>query len=579
MPHLVLGLLVVALALSCRNAPEPPSADARVLAIADAIVAEGFEQFPARAARLRPPGVRHDGLPDDSLAGVAARQQRHDAWRRELKRLFDGGQVTSEARLAYDLALDAIDRSWALGPCRLERWRVSQMPNGWHVQLADTAQAQPVGTPELREQALARFARMPRYVDDQIEALRAGLAEGYLAPRRVVDLVVGQLDALVAAQAEDSPFASPALRDGDPAFRERFLAQERDTVRPALRRYRDFLANEYAPRARDAVGVAANPNGSACYRGTLHFATTLEIRPEQVHERGLAALERIEAEMRAISARSFGGAPLPALLERLRSDPVYLYRDREHVLAVAEAALVRAWDALPRAFGRIPRARAILEPIPDYQARTAAAHYLQAALDGSSPAAYRVRLVEPTKQSWTLGESTAFHEVVPGHHLQVALANESEGLPAIARFGFTSGFSEGWALYAEQLADELGLYSSDADRLGMLSNRAWRAARMVVDSGLHAFGWERERAIDFLLAHTALSPDQAAQEIDRYIAWPGQAPSYLLGYEAILALRAEAERHLGPRFDLRAFHDAVLAGGSATLPVLRERVERWMESP
>jgi uncharacterized protein (DUF885 family) len=248
------------------------------------------------------------------------------------------------------------------------------------------------------------------------------------------------------------------------------------------------------------------------------------------------------------------------------------------VLALADAAMARAWAALPRAFGRLPEARAVLEPIPAFQERTAAAHYLQAALDGGSPAAYRVRLYEATRQSWTIGESTAFHEVVPGHHLQIALANESTALPGIARFLFTSGFVEGWALYAEQLADELGLYKSDADRLGMLSNRAWRAVRMVVDTGLHVFGWSRERALDYLLAHTALSPDQAAQEIDRYIAWPGQAPSYLLGYEEILALRREAEARLGARFELRAFHDAVLAGGSATLPVLRARVNEWIEA-
>jgi uncharacterized protein (DUF885 family) len=187
-----------------------------------------------------------------------------------------------------------------------------------------------------------------------------------------------------------------------------------------------------------------------------------------------------------------------------------------------------------------------------------------------------VRLYEPARQSWTIGESTAFHEVVPGHHLQIALANENAALPRIARFLFTSGFAEGWALYAEQLADELGLYSGDADRLGMLSNRAWRAVRMVVDTGLHVLGWERQRAIDFLLAHTALSPDQAAQEIDRYIAWPGQAPSYLLGYEEILGLRRTAETRLGARFDVRAFHDVVLAGGGQTLPVLRARIDAWL---
>jgi uncharacterized protein (DUF885 family) len=327
------------------------------------------------------------------------------------------------------------------------------------------------------------------------------------------------------------------------------------------------------------VGVSANPDGAACYRAALRWSTTLDLDPAAVHERGLAALDEIEAEMREVSASSFGAAPLRELLERLRSDPAFLYRDREHVMGLAQAALERAWAALPRGFGRIPEARAILEPIPAFQERTAAAHYLQAALDGSQPAAYRVRLYEPARQSWTTGESTAFHEIVPGHHLQIALANENGELPEIARFLFTSGFSEGWALYAERVADELGLYSGPADRLGMLNNRAWRAVRMVVDTGLHVLGWSRERAIEFMLAHTALSGEQAAQEIDRYIAWPGQAPSYLLGYEEILALRAEAEQRLGARFDLRAFHDAVLAGGGQTLPVLRARMERWMQSP
>ena len=570
-------LVALACAFACGDAPPAGDPQARVLAIGDELVAESFEQFPGRLARLRPPGASHDRLPDDSLAGVAERQRRQDAWLSELREIDPAALSDSNARLAYDLARDQLERSEALRVCRFELWRVSQMLNGWPVAFADMAQAQPVGTPELRAQALARFARLPAYVDGQIAALRGGLDAGFSAPRLVVDLVVGQLDALSAA-AEASPFASPAQRDDDAAFRERFLALERDAVRPALIRFRDFLANEYAPRARSATGVAANPDGAACYRGTLRFSTTLDLAPEEVHARGLAALAEIEAEMREIAARSFGGRPLPELMERLRSDPSLLYRDEAHVLEVANAAMERAWAALPRTFGRLPRSRAILEPIPDYQARTAAAHYLQAALDGSSPATYRVRLYEPTKQSWTNGESVAFHEVVPGHHLQIALANESEGLPGIARFLFNSGFSEGWGLYAEQLADELGLYTSDADRLGMLSNRAWRAVRMVVDTGLHALGWERERAVDFLLAHTSMPRQQAEQEIDRYIAWPGQAPSYLLGYTEILALRREAEAKLGARFDLRAFHDAVLGGGGVSLPILRERVERWIDA-
>jgi uncharacterized protein (DUF885 family) len=571
-------LLASGLLLGCRSAPELDGPDARALAIADAYVADVFEERPGSVARLRVPGTRYDGLPDDSLAGAAAREQRRAGWLAELRGIERGSLATQRARLAYDLARSRLEDGEALRVCRFERWRVSQFLNGWPVALADLAMAQPVETPELREQALVRWAALPAYADAQNEALRAGLAEGFSAPRLVVELVVRQLDGLLAAPAAADPFESPAQRSDDAVFQARLLTLVQDAVRPALRRHRDFLANEYAPRARSAVGVSANPEGAACYRAALRWSTTLDLAPETVHARGLAALAEIEAEMRSVSARSFGGAPLPELLERFRSDPAYLYRDREQVLALAQAALERAWAALPRAFGRLPEARATLEPIPAFQERTAAAHYLQAALDGSQPAVYRVRLYEPTRQSWTIGESTAFHEVVPGHHLQVALANENAELPAIARFLFTSGFVEGWALYAEQLADELGLYSGDADRLGMLSNRAWRAARMVVDTGLHAFGWSREQALAFMLAHTALSEDQAAQEVDRYIAWPGQAPSYLLGYEAILALRRDASLRLGARFDLRAFHDAVLAGGSTTLPVLRARVRDWVDS-
>jgi uncharacterized protein (DUF885 family) len=572
---LVLGL---AISLACRSAPEAEAPGARVLTIADAYVADVFEERPGSVARLRVPGARYDGLPDDSLAGVAAREERRAAWLAELRGIERGALTTARARLAYDLSRSRLEDGEALSVCRFERWRVSQMLNGWPVAFADVAMAQPVETPELRAQTLARWAALPAYADAQTEALRVGLAEGYSAPRLVVDLVLGQLDGLLGAPPEADPLTSPALRSDDAAFRERLLGLVRSEVRPALRRHRDFLANEYAPRARAAVGVSANPDGAACYRAALRWSTTLDLAPEAVHARGFAALAAIEGEMRALSERSFGGAPLPELMQRFRSEPAFLYRDRAHVLALAEAALERAWAALPRAFGRLPESRAILEPIPAFQERTAAPHYLQAALDGSQPAVYRVRLYEPTRQSWTIGESTAFHEVVPGHHLQIALANESAELPAIARFLFTSGFAEGWALYAEQLADELGLYTGDADRLGMLSNRAWRAVRMVVDTGLHAFGWSRERALEFMLAHTALSSDQAAQEIDRYVAWPGQAPSYLLGYEEILALRREAEQRLGARFDRRAFHDAVLGGGSVTLPVLRARVREWIEA-
>ncbi len=559
-----------------RGAREAPTPDARVLALADLIVDQSFAERPAATARLRFPGARHDFLPDDSLAAIMRRDVRRIAWLAELEAIDREQLGDANARLAYDLARSRLEAQRALRVCRFELWGVSQVSPSWLIDLADAALAQPLETAELRAQALARYAQLPRYVEDELAALRTGIASGYSAPRLAVDHVLAQLETLVAAPDAELPFASPAFRSEDAAFRAQFLALVASHVRPALARYRDFLRGEYAPHARATIAASDTPGGRACYDATLLFSTTLAISPEEVHARGHAALAEIEREMSEISAREFGGKPVRELLGQLRSDPRYLYRDAAHVMSVGQAAMERAWAALPRAFAELPRARAILEPIPAFQAKTSAAHYLAAALDGSAPAAYRVRTVAPERTSWATGEATAFHEIVPGHHLQIALANEQAGLPRIARLLGRSGFSEGWALYAERVADELGLYSSEAARLGMLNGRAWRAVRMVVDTGMHALGWKRERALAFMLEHTALSPEQAAQEIDRYIARPGQAPAYLLGYQEIVALRGEAEQALGERFDLRAFHEIVLGSGSTTLPLLRERVQRWI---
>ena len=570
--------------VACRNIMPPPLAPAarvepseRVNALADATVAEVFEYSPERVALLRPPGARYDSLPDESPAAVLAREQR---WRSELAELAAiprSELADDDTRLAYDLARDWRERALERRVCRSELWGVSQM-GGWQVSLANLAVAQPVGSADERAQALARFAQLPRYVDTQIAALREGLAAGWSAPRLVVDHVVRQLEILLATPRDQSPFASPALRGEDEEFRAAFLALVDEAVTPSLRRYRELLVSEYAPAARAELALAATPGGVACYRAALRSANTLRLSPEEIHARGHEALRETLRAMDEIAARSFAGKPPKEVLALLRSDAHYRYRDEAHVLAHAQLAMDRAWAALPRAFAQLPRARAQAEPIPAHQARTAAAHYLVAALDGSRPGTYRVRTIEPSGQSWSNGESVAFHEIVPGHHLQIALASENEALPPIARFLGNSGFSEGWALYAEQLADELGLFSSDVDRIGMLSARAFRAARLVLDTGIHALGWERERAVQFLTDHTVLARLQAEQEIDRYVAQPGQATAYYLGYQEILALRAEAQRTLGDRFDLREFHTVVLGGGGVTLPLLRERVQSWVRA-
>jgi uncharacterized protein (DUF885 family) len=568
------------IAPGCASAPPPAGPagadpEARTLAVADAIVDDVFEHAPDLVARLLPPGAHHDKLPDESRAARQARDAREDAWAAELGGIDRGALRSAKARLAYDVATETLAARREARVCRYPLWSVGQM-SGLQVRFANLAQVQPVGTETARREALARFAALPAYVATQIDNLREGLGLGYTQAAVNVKQVIAQLDRLLATPPDKSPYASPAERDADPAFRAAWLALVQRDIDPALARYRDFLRDEYLPRARAAFGVSANPDGAACYRAAIRSATTLPLDPAEVHRQGERELARIREEMRVVARRAFGTDDLPAVLKRLSTDPAYLHRDRESVTAQATQAMARAKAALPRAFGLLPRSDVTVEPIPAYQERTAAAHYLAAALDGSRPATYRIRLFDAEKQSVSTGESTAFHEAVPGHHLQIDIALQRADNPRIARFVGNGAFSEGWALYAERLADELGLYGSDVSRLGWLSNAAWRAVRLVVDSGIHAFGWDRQRAIDALRASTVLGEQQAAQEIDRYISWPAQATSYMVGYLEIARLRAESERRLGERVDLRAFHDRVLENGSVPLPVLRRHVEAWL---
>lgn len=556
------------------DGPVSPDPDARTLAVADAIVDDVFEHAPDLVARLLPPGARHDKLPDESRAARQAREAREDSWAVELRGIDRGALRAAGARLAYDIATETLASRREARVCRHPLWSVGQM-SGLQVRFANLAQVQPVGTEAARREALARFGALPAYVTTHIENLREGLGLGYAQAAVNVKQVISQIDKQLAAPPEKSPYASPADRDGDPAFRAAWLALVQRDVLPSLARYRDFLRDEYLPRARAAFGVSANPDGAACYRAAIRASTTLPLDPAEVHRQGERELARIQEEMRVVAKRAFGSDDLPAVLKRLSTDREYLHRDREGVTAQAKQAMTRARAALPRVFGLLPKAEVTVEPIPAYQERTAAAHYLAAALDGSRPATYRIRLFDAEKQSLSTGESTAFHEGVPGHHLQMDIAMQRADNPRIARFLFNSGFAEGWALYAERVADELGLYSSDVSRLGLLSNAAWRAVRLVVDSGIHAFGWDRQRAIDALRASTVLGEEQAAQEVDRYISWPAQATSYMVGYLEIARLRAESERRLGKRFDLRAFHDRVLENGAVPLPVLRRYVEAW----
>jgi uncharacterized protein (DUF885 family) len=366
-------------------------------------------------------------------------------------------------------------------------------------------------------------------------------------------------------------------RDSAPGFREDVVRIVESEVVPAMRRYRAFLAGEYLPRARTTTDLASIPGGAACYQALVRSATTLDVEPKALYDTGHAEMARIDSAMREIATRSFGTSDVPALLARMREDPAFKFRTREEIIETATAAAARAKAAMPRWFGRLPKADFIVDPCLPYEEESGCpGSYVAPAADGSRPGRYRLNAGNPAGEPRAWAEGVAFHEGIPGHHLEIALAMEREGAHPLQRFSGFSGYSEGWALYAEKLALEMDLYSSDLMRFGEWGEQGLRAARLVVDPGLHVFGWTRERAIDYMLQHLTLSRRTIESEVDRYIVNPGQATSYMTGRLEIEQLRREAERRLGDRFDIREFHDQVLSSGSVPLGQLRRQVGEWL---
>jgi uncharacterized protein (DUF885 family) len=347
-------------------------------------------------------------------------------------------------------------------------------------------------------------------------------------------------------------------------------------VAPAFGRLRAALAEEILPRARpdDAVGLAHLPGGDRYYKASLQAYLSLDTSPDELHRLGLAELERIDAELTDLAGRLFGTRELAGALERLRSDPALRFADRDEVLATAAASTARAEAALDGWFGLRPAGPCeVLAMLPHEEPASPAAKYLPPSPDGSRPGRYYVNLAKPEQRPRFDAEALAFHESVPGHHQQIGVAQELPGLPTFRRFGMVTAYVEGWGLYAERLSDEMGLYSGDLDRIGILSFDAWRASRLVVDTGLHALGWSRQQAIDVLRAHTALAPRDIPVEVDRYIGWPAQATAYKVGQLELLRLRSEAQRRAGSGYEMRRFHDTVLGSGALPLTALSEVVQ------
>ena len=545
---------------------------ARVTALADEYVHAYVRTFPVSAELSGFADARRDRLDANAPAALRAWQAREDGWAGELARI-DGAALWGRPEwMTYGFLREAIEAARGLRVCRTEWWPVNQM-SGWQTYLPALAEAQPVGSPQARRDALRRWSALPGWLDAEMRNARAGLAQGYSTPRPAAEVVRRQLDGLLALADSASPFWSPAVRDSSPQFREEWRRLVARHLRPAFVRYRDFLAREYLPRARASLAVSAHPNGAACYRAFFRAHTSIERPPAETFQLGQAAVARNQAEMREVGRRIAGTDDLNALIVSLDSAPGAAFRDREEQLAYVRDAVERARHAVSGWFGRLPDAPVVVEPYPAFLEQGTFDRYEVAPEDGSRPATYRINLREPTKATKARAEITAFHETYPGHHLQMALA-QSLGAHPITRLVGTSAFGEGWARYAEGLAETMGLYRSPQ---APLARRAWPAHGMVADVGLHLLGWPGDRVAAYVAEGRIVPPGtEMEQLVLRFAVLPGQITAYDTGALEIYALRAEAERALGPRFDLKAFHDRVLANGAITLPMLRESITRWI---
>lgn len=549
----------------------------RVLTIASNYETDYFNAHPESAVFWGRSDTEYHRFNDRSLKAVVAWQQREDDYLSQLKALDVNKLQGTPEYITWQLLKEELENNQATRICHSEWWQVNPM-FGWHNTLAQLAQKQPVTTPLQRQQAIQRWQQFSQVAKDEMDLLLVGLQNGYSAPVPAVKRVIEQVSLMVSTNAPDSPFLTFIHTSDDHDFKVEMLAIYNAQILPALQQYLTFLQNEYLPKARTDIALSALPNGQACYAAMIKQQTTLNLEPQKIYQFGIEQLAIIEQEAQQIASRlSFKSKKLADIFLEAKQMGMHAFGSEQELLAYNQAALNRAHQVVSHWFHTIPKADGVMHPYPLHRAKTGApGEYHPPNEDGSNPGIFYINTYEPKKQSRIQQEATLFHELIPGHHFQIALAKENKTQHSLNKYLWNSGFGEGWALYTERLADQMGLYSDDLSRLGMLSNEAFRAARCVVDPGLHAMNWSREQALTFLKAHSVMESEILENEVDRYLMLPAQATSYFLGKHQIEEARNRAQKALGNNFDIKEFHHVVLQNGTVTLPMLNQQIDEWI---
>ncbi len=588
-PHLLSGLLLVSLAPFATaqalpaTAPTSGPSSGSGTGVQARVAAQNalFEDFYQNNLKNHPEQATsvgdyryNDRLSELSLAAIAREHAEGDAYLARLQAIATDG-MPEQDRLSHELLerqLTVADESYTLKNYEMP---VNQQ-NGVHTALADLPQSMPFDSVKHYEDYIARLHQIPRVLAQTTEVMRAGERDNLMPVKFLMEKIPGQCEGVIAAD----PFLLPtkkypaSIAAGDQQWLTAAITQAVNTeVFPAYRTFADFVRTDYAPHGRTALSVESLPDGKHRYALAVRMMTTLNVTPAQVHSIGLSEVARITAEMTTL-AQANGYKDLPAFRAAINADPKWKPKSEQQIVDDFARYIHGMEPRLPELFTLLPKAPVTVEPIPDF-AKAESTHYVPGTPDGKRPGRVVVAVADPASRTLVLDEAVAYHEGVPGHHDQISVAQQLKGLPRFRLRGFYSAYTEGWALYAEQLGKEIGFYQNPVSDYGRLNSELFRAVRLVVDTGIHDQNWTRQQVIDYMHAND-VNNTLAQSETDRYIAWPGQALAYKMGQLKIRELREKAKAQLGPHFDIRAFHDEILDGGAMPLDLLDARVTRWI---
>src|SRR6267142_3384047 len=542
--------------------------------LVDEFYETGLKNSPERATAYG--DYRYNNLLGQySLKEIARQHAEGDEFLRRLKAIPTDGMGDKDL-LSHRVMQRQIEREDINYDLKNYEMPVNQQ-NGVHTRLADLPLSVPFDSVQHYQDYISRLHQIPRVLEETTEVMRQGLKDGLMPPKIVLEKLPGQCDGIIAA----NPFLRPTTK-----FTKEFSEKDKkrltdemtkavnDDVFPAYKKFAEFLRNDYDPKGRAQLSIESLPDGKRRYAEAVKMMTTMNVTPVEVHEIVLKEVERITAEMTKL-AQSQGYKDLASFREAINNDSKWKPTSEQQIVDNFSKYIHQMEPKLPELFGLLPRAPVTVEPIPDF-AKAESTHYVAGTPDGKRPGRVVVAVADPTKRTLITDESVAYHEGVPGHHMQISIAQTLPDLPKFRLRGFYSAYAEGWALYSEELGKEIGFYKDPVSDYGRLNSEMLRAVRLVVDTGIHDKNWSRQQVIDYMHAND-INDALAQTEADRYIAWPGQALAYKMGQLTILKLRDEAKSQLGKKFDLKAFHDEILNGSAMPLDLLQERVEAWIK--